>query len=80
MCGGLCMINRSIGLKSDDIKFYAKSKQDIGFTKCDWMVNIRGRIVRTEGVSLPYKNFTDIEDSNKNPGIAQVSRNLKEAT
>lgn len=41
---------------------------------CGRMVTMRGRIARTEGVSLPDGNTADIEDGYKYFGIPQANR------
>ncbi|XP_051920732.1 uncharacterized protein LOC127600296 isoform X1 [Hippocampus zosterae] len=51
-----------------------------GLEKCSRMVTNRGKVVRTEGVSLPEGTIADIEDSYKYLGIPQANGNLKLAT
>ncbi|XP_051931065.1 uncharacterized protein LOC127607055 [Hippocampus zosterae] len=51
-----------------------------GLEKCSRMVTKRGRVVRTEGVSLPEGTIADIEDSYKYLGIPQANGNLELAT
>ncbi|XP_051929435.1 uncharacterized protein LOC127605701 [Hippocampus zosterae] len=51
-----------------------------GLEKCSRMVTKRGKVVRTEGVSLPEGTIADIEDSYKYLGIPQANGNLELAT
>lgn len=51
-----------------------------GLEKCSRMVTKRGKVVHTEGVSLPEGTIADVEDSYKYLGIPQANGNLEEAT
>ena len=51
-----------------------------GLEKCGRMVTKRGKVVRTEGVSLPEGTIADIEESYKYLGIPQANGNLEEVT
>uniref|UniRef100_A0A096LTJ7 Reverse transcriptase domain-containing protein n=1 Tax=Poecilia formosa TaxID=48698 RepID=A0A096LTJ7_POEFO len=49
-----------------------------GLEKCGRMVTKRGKVIHTEGVSLPERTIADIEDSYKYLGIPQANGNLDE--
>ncbi|KAK7930440.1 hypothetical protein WMY93_006835 [Mugilogobius chulae] len=51
-----------------------------GLEKCSRMVTKRGKVIHTEGVSLPDGTIADIEDSYKYLGIPQANGNLEQAT
>uniref|UniRef100_A0A3B5PPD0 Reverse transcriptase domain-containing protein n=1 Tax=Xiphophorus maculatus TaxID=8083 RepID=A0A3B5PPD0_XIPMA len=51
-----------------------------GLEKCGRLITKRGKVIRTEGVSLPEGTIADIEDSYKYLGIPQANGNLDEVT
>ncbi|XP_055368950.1 uncharacterized protein LOC129604859 [Betta splendens] len=51
-----------------------------GLEKCGRMVTKRGKVIHTEGVSLPEGTIADIEDNYKYLGIPQANGNLEQAT
>ncbi|XP_055359272.1 5,10-methenyltetrahydrofolate synthetase (5-formyltetrahydrofolate cyclo-ligase) isoform X2 [Betta splendens] len=72
---------RDIDSLIDTTRIYSSDiGMSFGLEKCGRMVTKRGKVIHTEGVSLPEGTIADIEDSYKYLGIPQVNGNLEQAT